>query len=230
MSLETIERKLLSTGKLPFWKFLIFYGLLPSTITLSVSYTFAPSIFAESQTLGVKIFGLLSLSAFYMIVSFAVILTSVGILRGLSKLSNGVTYRTGVFAGHSLATNHEFLRKLAQGLYQYLIEFIRGYNDPRFQELEERHKRENGELEKENTQLKNYVKELEEMILPHIARQDRNSYDQNLRIKNLEELVKDIKQSLEKKSPENSISLRDLERITSRLLKVEEELRKLKGE
>lgn len=145
MSLETIERKILSTGKLPFWKFLIFYGLLPSTITLSISYTFVPFIFAESQTLGVKILALLSLSAFYMIVSFIVILISVGILRGLSKLSNCVTYRAGIFTGHSLATNDEFLGSFAKGVFLKLIGFIQGYNDPKFETLETKYERHHNE-------------------------------------------------------------------------------------
>ena len=183
MSLETIERKLLSTGKLPFWKFLIFYGLLPATITLSVSYTFVPFIFAEPQTLGVKILVLLSLSASYMIVSFAVILTSVGILRGLSKLSNGVTYRTGVFTGHSLATNDEFLRSFAKGVFPKLIGFIRGYNDPKFEEFDKKQQRENNELKAEIKKLK----ESDESKNHVIADNNREIFGLNLRVKQLEQ-------------------------------------------
>lgn len=160
MSLETIERKILSTGKLPFWKFLIFYGLLPSTITLSISYTFVPFIFAESQTFGVKVLALLSLSAFYMIVSFAVILTSVGILRGLSKLSTNLNYHTSNFIGNLLSINDEFLRKFANGVFPKLIGFIRGYNDPKIEELQQGSLRQQTEIDEIKQRFQNQINEL----------------------------------------------------------------------
>lgn len=105
--------------------------------------------------------------------------------------------------------------------YQSTSEFIKNVYD--------KIENQNRKIESIQQQV-NICDENDERVIPHITRQNRNSYDQNLRIKKLEETVQEIKELLENKTPENSISIEEFVRLSERLFKVEEELRNLKGE
>lgn len=198
MNLDTVNKKLLNTGKLGFWKFLLFFGLTPATWFL-VFYSFfnpelAQAVITE-QTIILKSLTLLAFTCVSLLITMTVILGGLGIIKLLKIANNQLVENSGVFIGKSLSTNHEFLRNLAKGLYQYLILFIRAYNDPRFQELEEKHTRETNELKSRMTKLETTVKSQDEKILNQdstidsqnktIARQGLGLFFANWEIKKL---------------------------------------------
>lgn len=105
--------------------------------------------------------------------------------------------------------------------YQSTSEFMKNFYDSQ--------ESQNRKIELLQKQI-NTCNENDERVVPHVSRQNRNDFDHKLRIINLEETVTEIKQLLENKTPDNTISLKEFEIFSQRLLKVEDELRNLKGE
>jgi hypothetical protein len=83
---------------------------------------------------------------------------------------------------------------------------------------------------KTNDQLIKKIQEYEEMILPHIARSNRNTFDNNFRISQLEKEVKKIIEKIENNQITSPISVTEFAIITAKLLEIKEEIRKLKGD
>jgi len=187
MSLETINARFRHIEKeIPFRKLLaccLFLGMMST----GISYLINPNYLDYYDILEVKIWVTSMLvSAFmatYLILVGGLIASGILITWILIKVRDGYYRIDSTISGRALSSNHEFLHRLAYGLFTYLIWFIRGYNDPKFEEMETKYER----VSNENMELKTKITEYESLILPHIARQNRSNFDFNYRLKKVED-------------------------------------------
>lgn len=160
MSLQTINEKLHNVEKIPFWQFLLYAGLLPAFFAMGIVPFLNPEV--EEIIYQHPLIELIFVMSFTAVVLSLVgggLAMGIGLCWFLIKFNNGFHVKHGIVIGKSLSTNHEFLRNLAKELYQYLIKFIKAYNDPRFEELEQKHQREKKELQLQIDDLKIKLKE-----------------------------------------------------------------------
>lgn len=133
MSIETAYQKLRKLEHVSFWKILL-CSLLPAAFSALI-VPISPQNAAVGYTF-VKILILLSFTAAYLACIGGGLAAGIGLCWILMRSKESFHYKHGIIIGNSLATNHNFLLRLARGLYPHIIGFIRGYNDPRFEELE----------------------------------------------------------------------------------------------
>jgi len=153
MSLETVERKLERVAEIPFWKFLLFFAVVPA-LGLLFLYPFVNPTAVENLNYehpAVRSMVLMVFTAMFLVLASGTLLVGIITLRILIKLNQSLHENSGKFIGKSLSTNDEFLRDLAFGLYHHLIQLIKNHNDPRFEELESKIDRQNQEsINREN--------------------------------------------------------------------------------
>ena len=179
MSLESIHQKLRNAEKMSFWKFFLF-SFVGGLISVGIVSFTNPTYLEQYNSPTVQFFLItmvtVSFTAMYLMLLAGGVAGGLFVTWALLKSRDNLYVKNGALIGKSLSTNHEFLRKLANGLHPKIIGFIRGYNDPKFEALQ------NQILEKDTR-----INELENLILPHIARQNRKQFDFDHRLKNLEQ-------------------------------------------
>ncbi len=139
MSLETINQKLKSVEKISFWKFLL-CSFVTGLLSVGVVTLANPTYFEQYESPLVQ--GILlmliamSFTAMYLTLFAGCITCGILVTWMLLKSRDNLYVKNGILIGNSLSTNHEFLRQLADGLCPKIIGFVRGYNDPKFEVLE----------------------------------------------------------------------------------------------
>lgn len=147
MSLETIHQKLCVIETMPFWKFLLYFAIVPALLFVLVYQFINPDFSAViQQHVVMKVMALMAFSAMFLVFASVIVFGGIIITSLLMRFNKQFHYNYGILIGNSLSTNHEFLSNLADGLYKYFISFIQTYNDPRFEELEQKVQREKNEL------------------------------------------------------------------------------------
>lgn len=207
MSLESTYKKLRTIDKqLPIWK-LMSMCVSVAIITTGISIIFNPTVLSQIENPVAKTFlvGIITMGFTAMYLTFFVggLICGISITWILLKSRNKFYIKNGILIAKSLVTNHEFLRKFADAVLPKLIGFIRAYNDPKIESLQ------NQIIEKDTR-----INELENLILPHIARQNRNQFDFNYRLKKMEQNKSENIQTIDdkantKKITENSTVSKD---------------------
>lgn len=218
MSLETIYQELRRTEKKISIKGLLLFSLICGTFCAGVVLLHSPNYLSHYEQPVAKIMIIsMFIMAFMTIpmifvggtLAFGIILTLF-----LIQCRDRFYYANAIITGKSLSFNDNFLNYLTENLFPRLAGFIKSYNNPRFDESDLRVGR-----------LENDVEELKaERVYDHriIAEQKRTIFDLKWEKDRLENQLKE--------KNENSIPLEEFEKLSARLLKVEEELRKFKGE
>jgi len=225
MSLETVHQKLRSFEKEVTIKKLFLWGFVIAVTSVGIISSINPSYLSHFQTpvlqLTISVLLIFAFMVMYLTFFAGGLASGVMITWFLIKSRDKFYKKNGIVAGNSIATNHEFLFKIAYGLFPFLTSFIRGYNDPKFEELEtkfdngNRNRMENEKfyinqnlgLRRENDELKREVKKLKSEL-------DRTKQDvEELKRKESEREQKIIKNAHANNNTENTKSLDDSNKI-----------------
>jgi hypothetical protein len=171
MSLESAYATFRRYEKETSFKKLLAYSLILGVISVGIAILINPHYleYYPNATAQAIILSILTMAFMTMYLVFAggVLAGGIMVTWVLIKFRDGFYHTNSIINGRSLSTNHEFLHRLAYGLFPYLFWFIRGYNDPRFEEMETKHERHHNErMENErlylnqNSRLANEVKKI----------------------------------------------------------------------
>ncbi|HJW19406.1 MAG TPA: hypothetical protein VJ571_02470 [Candidatus Nitrosotalea sp.] len=164
----------------------MFFGIIPAIFTtLLIPFTNPNPVTIKLLENPFSAYWLFSaFASMYLVSVGGTVIGSWIIIMTLIKLRDHFYHQNGIIAGNSLATNHEFLRTLAKGLWEHLLVFIRSFYDPRFEELEIKQQREIREL-KEKSELDKLELKAEIKKISDKSERDKEEILRELRIKNL---------------------------------------------
>ncbi|MEM3062433.1 MAG: hypothetical protein QW303_02655 [Nitrososphaerota archaeon] len=221
MTLLEIQNKVqMRVKKEPFWKLLIVFGLIPSAVILSFTYVYSPNVdplVRNSPLLMSFMLFALTITCF-MFFLFGLVAFLIGI-DGYLYIRTKTLDRLAKFNANSIIRDDYVSRKMAKQIFKYLVNLIEAKIISVIDEVK-------AGLEYQISELKKELQEKDKIFMDTYRKMSNEfAIERQARKKAENELEKE-----RENKNRNTIPLEDFEKLSSRLLKVEEELKNLKGD